>query len=559
MAQWLTEEQVTWLLSTPLPLAWIIVGFLVWRIGRTHYEESSRTSSSHATSPPTVRKSKYAALSSNDVAARTTAGNTEQAAPSAEEPPEASWNATLQHTQLKAMQLWAAAQHRLQQAASCSGEGYSKLEGPALLQAAQELLVRFPSYDASDPSLPSLQRFRHVREHTHCIFARRSKCFGSPAPQTVSSPPASSSRPSVEEQTLASVPGLVDFALRLKQAYPQQRPAAAKAVSPADASLLSNTEARSVLVAGAEAGAEAGSVGGSPLMPSSIPEASATAARRSSSSFALDAFVVEIDGAEHADTIHHFARTVRKVLLTLSSADPVCPARNAAELDSFGVDVCAAQSMAAALAADVACTAVYAAKAVSTASSGSHSSTPTAVAAAATAAAETAALRVIDTFSSTRWHFRFLGEPFFVTCFAPCYPSRGHARYMFTEEAEARVRRHEDEAGDNDADAATIACLREFKSKCYILLQPELSFLVRNLSADTPHTEWDAPRTERDRIRVAFRKAQRGYLIPWQVAYPSAYHIVPPLDPFSGDVVAWWQRTPADAAATQKASLQAAN
>jgi hypothetical protein len=520
----------------------------MWRIGRTRYEESSSTSSSHATLPPTVRKSKYAALSSNDVAARTTAVNKEQAAPSAEESSEASWNATLQHTQLKAMQLWAAAQHRLQQAASCGGEGHSKLEGSALLQAGQELLARFPSYDASDPALPSLQRFRHVREHTHCIFARRSKCFGSPAPQTVLSP-ASSSRPSVEEQTLASVPGLVDFALRLKQAYPPQRPAAAKAVSSADASLLSHTEARSVLVAGSETG----SVDGPSLTPSSAPQASATAARRSSASFALDAFVVEIDGAEHGDTVEHFARTVRKVLLTLSSADPVCPARNASELDSFGIDVCAAQSMAAALAADVACTAV------SAASSGSHSSTPTAVAAAATAAAATAALRVIDTFSSTRWHFRFLGEPFFVTCFAPCYPSRGHARYMFTEEAEARVRRHEDEASDNDADAAAMSCLREFKSKCYILLQPELSFLVRNLSADTPHTEWDAPRTERDRIRVAFRRAQRGYLIPSQVAYPSAYHIVPPLDPFSGDVVSWWQRTPADADAAPTASLQAAN
>ena len=85
----------------------------------------------------------------------------------------------------------------------------------ALQAAVAQLRQRYPSYDASDASLPSLRRFTHIRQQTHCIFARKSKCFGSPASALPSGPV-----PSVAEQVRAAVPGLVDFTLRVKDAYP---------------------------------------------------------------------------------------------------------------------------------------------------------------------------------------------------------------------------------------------------------------------------------------------------------------------------------------------------
>lgn len=76
------------------------------------------------------------------------------------------------------------------------------------------------------------------------------------------------------------------------------------------------------------------------------------------------------------------------------------------------------------------------------------------------------------------WWFEFAGEPIFVTSFAPCYPSTS-SRFAF----------------NCDLDS------------CFVLFQPEYSFAWRNVDDDprNTHTEWDQPKSARDRIRVAFR------------------------------------------------------
>ena len=74
----------------------------------------------------------------------------------------------------------------------------------------------------------------------------------------------------------------------------------------------------------------------------------------------------------------------------------------------------------------------------------------------------------------------------------------------------------------------------------FVLLQPEYSFLHHDLPYDTPHTEWEAPRTIRDRIRVSFRDAGQEYVVPPTVRYPTAHHVVKQLR--AGDpVVEWWK------------------
>jgi len=105
------------------------------------------------------------------------------------------------------------------------------------------------------------------------------------------------------------------------------------------------------------------------------------------------------------------------------------------------------------------------------------------------------------------WFFQFNGKPIFVTTFAPFYPESS-SRFMFPEDCN--------------------------KDSCFILLQPEYSFLNKNLENDSPDTNWDNPTTVRDRIRVNFRSKGRGYEIPKTVRYPPALHIVKPLD---------WQKT----------------
>jgi small GTP-binding protein len=115
------------------------------------------------------------------------------------------------------------------------------------------------------------------------------------------------------------------------------------------------------------------------------------------------------------------------------------------------------------------------------------------------------------------WRFRFAKMDFFVTTFAPCY-SQSSSRYAYGT------------------------------GRAFVLLQPETSFARHHLPPDTPHTEWDAPKTIRDKARVAFREASQSYFIPDTTTYPAAEHIVKPLKDDGVTVVRWWLDT-ANAAA----------
>ena len=106
------------------------------------------------------------------------------------------------------------------------------------------------------------------------------------------------------------------------------------------------------------------------------------------------------------------------------------------------------------------------------------------------------------------WVFEFNSVTFFITTFAPFY-AENHSRYSFGA------------------------------SNCYILLQPEISFAQYDLDEDTASTDWDNPRTPRDRIRCSFRQAGRGYPIRNTVYYPMAHDIVRPVE-YDGDTVEWW-------------------
>ena len=67
------------------------------------------------------------------------------------------------------------------------------------------------------------------------------------------------------------------------------------------------------------------------------------------------------------------------------------------------------------------------------------------------------------------------------------------------------------------------------------------SFAVHDISPDTPHTNWECPKTERDHIRVAFKENGRGYLIRDTVIYPPAHDIVKPLVEGPGNIHEWWE------------------
>lgn len=67
------------------------------------------------------------------------------------------------------------------------------------------------------------------------------------------------------------------------------------------------------------------------------------------------------------------------------------------------------------------------------------------------------------------------------------------------------------------------------------------SFALHNISPDTPHTNWDCPVTERDRIRLAYKDNDRGYLIRDTIVYPPAHDLVKPLTEGAGNLVEWWR------------------
>mmetsp|Transcript_18462 Transcript_18462/g.39862 ORF Transcript_18462/g.39862 Transcript_18462/m.39862 type:complete len:454 (+) Transcript_18462:20-1381(+) len=108
------------------------------------------------------------------------------------------------------------------------------------------------------------------------------------------------------------------------------------------------------------------------------------------------------------------------------------------------------------------------------------------------------------------WRFRFGGLDFFVTTFAPCY-SNTHSRYAFGT------------------------------GRAFLLLQPEQSFLHKNLPPDNAVTNWDKPQNIRENTRVAFAKAGRPYYIPATTKYPPAEHIVKPLHDDGVHIVKWWE------------------
>lgn len=112
----------------------------------------------------------------------------------------------------------------------------------------------------------------------------------------------------------------------------------------------------------------------------------------------------------------------------------------------------------------------------------------------------------LKSISSSSWYFSFCNVPIFVTTFAPFYSS-SHCRYTHS--------------------------IPELENICYILLQPEISFLQNNIGSDLPTTNWDNPESIRDRIRCNFKKHGRGYYIPPTNRYPVAEMIV--LDPHSND------------------------
>ena len=107
------------------------------------------------------------------------------------------------------------------------------------------------------------------------------------------------------------------------------------------------------------------------------------------------------------------------------------------------------------------------------------------------------------------WVFQFNKVTFFVTTFAGFYPET-NSRYAF---------------GTGNA---------------FILIQPELSFALHDLSPDTSETNFEHPVTERDRIRKSYRDAGRGYRIPEDIRQPMAWDIVKPLHDSDG-IVEWWK------------------
>jgi hypothetical protein len=97
------------------------------------------------------------------------------------------------------------------------------------------------------------------------------------------------------------------------------------------------------------------------------------------------------------------------------------------------------------------------------------------------------------------WYFEFNNEPIFITTFAPFYPSsssRYLSRSTFNLLTFIRYAFGIDEESS------------------FVLLQPEYSFTWRDIGEDTPHTEWNNPKTMRDKIRCEFKKHGRMYEIP---------------------------------------------
>ena len=106
----------------------------------------------------------------------------------------------------------------------------------------------------------------------------------------------------------------------------------------------------------------------------------------------------------------------------------------------------------------------------------------------------------MKSINTSSWYFSFDMVPIFVTTFAPCYP-KSSPRSLFLPDR-------------NSADS------------CFVLLQPEYSFLRHGIGADDAKTNWDVPQTIRDKIRVNFLNKKQPYHIPPSLSYPVASTIV---------------------------------
>ncbi|KAK3603516.1 hypothetical protein CHS0354_030375 [Potamilus streckersoni] len=106
------------------------------------------------------------------------------------------------------------------------------------------------------------------------------------------------------------------------------------------------------------------------------------------------------------------------------------------------------------------------------------------------------------------WVFEFNKCTFFITTFAPFYPET-HPRYAFR-------------------------C-----SDCYILFQPEVSFAFHDLPPDSTETNWVNPTNTRDKIRVAFRQAGRGYDVPQSLNFPMSHDMIRPISG-ADPIIEWW-------------------
>jgi hypothetical protein len=131
------------------------------------------------------------------------------------------------------------------------------------------------------------------------------------------------------------------------------------------------------------------------------------------------------------------------------------------------------------------------------------------------------------------WYFSFNSEPIFVTTFAPLYDKHS-SRYMHLDKNLPAIKFAHSPGkvcaqSDDDYDS------------CFVLLQPEYSFLMHELESDTPETNWEEPKTIRDRIRCAFKSVGQQYEIPSTTDYPPALHIVKPLNWRSDPAVEWWE------------------
>lgn len=119
----------------------------------------------------------------------------------------------------------------------------------------------------------------------------------------------------------------------------------------------------------------------------------------------------------------------------------------------------------------------------------------------------------MKSISSSSWYFSFDMVPMFITTFAPCYP-RTNPRHLHL-------------TSDN-------------LDSCFLLLQPENSFLRHGIGADEPSTNWNYPHTMRDKIRVNFRARGQEYFVPPSLTYPVAATFVQGEHSMLGLPVPFW-------------------